>query len=649
MHPSLFKSFPKNKAGLVGLAFFNLLIFSPFLSARQEDPQKTSQTEQKKQVKITEEIQVVGKAPRDLPVATVSTISETDLVQRRPLDLAEALKFAPGLLVTSGDKNEYNIKLRGMDSKRVALLVDGVPVIEPYYSSFDLKTISALGLDSIQITKGPSSVLYGPNTLGGIINVITRRPGPDPVLSLTGSYGGRNTRSLGADSAFQWGRLAWAGSLYYQDSDGFDVPDASGSRTERSNSAYQRLNFKGKIYYTPSDRTEIMVDGGVYSSDYGMPPALFTQKARYWKFKNWDRYTFNAGGYTALGERSILRFRTFYIGYQNTLDQWKDAAMTIRQFESTFDNAVYGLFGMADLWAGEGNALKLSLYYQHDRAKTQGDAGQDWISYNQGTFSFGLEDHFSLSDRWKVIAGVSLDVIDKFTGESKSKINPLLGLKFTPMDDLDIHLSASLKSRFPSMRSMYSPSSGNPDLLSEQGTSFELGGTWTRGVFLSGAIFTTRFKDMVDTISLPDGTKRYFNVAKAYVNGFELQAQKAIGPVGLLLNYTYLDHRNESNDRPLDALSAHNLSFDVTLKPFRTFRLSLLGLYGSKSDWFDFSSNKSLSIPSYFSLDATASFDFSWTEIFIKLTNIFDDYLYTEPGFPFRSRFVEIGVRVKVF
>jgi iron complex outermembrane receptor protein len=77
------------------------------------------------------------------------------------------------------------------------------------------------------------------------------------------------------------------------------------------NTDYERLNLNAKVYYTPSASTEIMINGGVYQSSYGMPPA-WRQRARYWFFKNWDRYTLNAGG-TPPRRGAALRFRAFYV------------------------------------------------------------------------------------------------------------------------------------------------------------------------------------------------------------------------------------------------------------------------------------------------------------------------------------------------
>jgi len=612
------------------------------------DQKTRDQKIQDQQVKITEEILVIGKAPKDQPISTVTKIDFTSIDQSKPKDLSEAIRYAPGVAVTFGDKDTYTLKLRGIDSKRIALLIDGVPDYEPYYSTFDLKTVSAAGIESLQITKGPSSVLYGPNTLGGIVNVITRRPGDRPYLTFNGSYGERNTRNVSLDSGFRWNRFSFVGGASYQDSDGLYYSDTDGGRIRRTNSDYERRNLNAKVYYSPSSHTEIMVNAGLYTSEYGMPAPLFIQKARYWRFKDWNRYTLNAGGYTALGEKSVLRFRAFYVNYWNTLDQWKDAAMTTRQFESTFDNSVYGAFGLGDFYISPANSLKVSLNYEKDIARTQDDVNLPWTKYDQGTFSAAAEDHFSISDKWKLIGGVSLDTIYKFTGGTSSKLNPLVGIKFSPKDFLDLHLSFSKKSKFPSMRSLYSSTSGNPDLLSETGTGWEAGWTFNKGIDLSGAFFFNKYNDLIDSYRLPDGTRRYLNVGKAHINGFEVQAQKSFGRLEATLNYTYLDHRNESDDRPLDTLSAHSLSFDVGVVPLKSLRLGFYGLGASASSWFDFNAGKLYDIPSYFNLDAIASYDFARFQVFLKVGNIFDAYFYTEPGFPWRGRFIEIGVKVQI-
>ncbi|HSA97231.1 MAG TPA: TonB-dependent receptor [Acidobacteriota bacterium] len=632
---------------LLGLLTLGLtLVLSPALA--QGTREVKAQKEQEK-AKITEEILVVGKAPKDVPLATVTTVVATEIERLKPRDLSDVLKLIPGAMVTFGDKDTFNLKLRGLGNTRIALLVDGVPVYEPYFSSFDLKTVSAGGIDTVQVTKGPSSVLYGPNTLGGIVNVITKRPSPDPALSVMWSNGNAETNTIGADGSFSLGDFSLAANALYQDSAGFYYPDPETNRTLRQNSGFERLNLNAKLYYTPSDRTEIMINGGVYRSEYGMPAALFTQRARYWRFPKWDRSTLNAGGFTSLGGDAVLRFRAFYVNYTNTLDWYTDSTMTELQSKSTYDNDVTGGFALADIPTSGRNTVKASLLYQADVARIQDDAGLSWDRFDQGTWSAGVEDHISLSDEWRIIGGLSLDSIDKYQpGEHNTSLNPLIGVKFTPTEELDFHVSFARKSRFPSMRALYSDGSGNPDLLSESGTSFEFATTWSGPVFLSGSVFFNRFRNFIDTVRLPDGTRRYFNVGRAHINGFEVQVQKSASWLAATANYTHLSHRNDTDDRPLDAQPNDSLNFDLTFFPKEDIRFGFYGLLGSKSWWWNSTGTGSLlEIPSYFNLDIIAGTTFlDRYEIFLKIGNIYNAYFYTEPGFPWRGRYVEVGLNL---
>jgi iron complex outermembrane receptor protein len=617
------------------------------LTAAEED--REEKNKDKEPDRIIEEILVKGEVPGDLPAASVTVIPGKQLEAIRPVSLAEAIRHAPAVNVRLGAKNEYTLTLRGLDSRRIILLVDGIPVYEPYYGSFDLKTVSAGGIDFIQISKGPSSVLYGPNSLGGVVNVVTRRPGEKPELSFDLSLGDLSTRSLGMNGGVRAGRFGIFGSLLYQDSDGFQHPDGDGNSVRRDNSDYQRLNVNAKAFFRPSRHSEWMVNAGIYRSEYGMPFEINASRPRYWRFKNWDRATVNAGGYSPLGKSSLLRVRAYYVQYDNTLDWFNDRDMTDLDSSSTFDNSVLGLFAMTDHLLGSGHTLKLSASAKYDTVRTQDDVGEPWEESNQGTFSLAAEDHIHLSGGWKLIAGASLDFLDKFVGEGTMRLNPLIGVTFAPTDRLSLYVSLAQKSKFPSMRSLYSSTSGNPDLLSESGRMAELGFTFNKGWMVTGALFFTTFRDMIDSIRLPDGTRQYINVEEAHIHGFEFQAQKSLEWLDVTLNYTFLHHRNRTEARPLDAMPAHSLNFHLQAHPFRRLNLSLSGLFASESSWYDSSAEDTLDIPSYFVLDTVIAYRVGPTELFIKMGNLFDTAYYTEPGYPLRGRYVEAGIRLEIF
>jgi iron complex outermembrane receptor protein len=80
----------------------------------------------------------------------------------------------------------------------------------------------------------------------------------------------------------------------------------------------------------------------------------------------------------------------------------------------------------------------------------------------------------------------------------------------------------------------------------------------------------------------------------------------------------------------------------------KNFRISFLGMIASSSSWYDFGSGELLDIPSFASLDVVASYRWGTIEPYIKATNVFDQFYYTEPGYPWRGRYFEFGIRVDV-
>jgi len=85
------------------------------------------------------------------------------------------------------------------------------------------------------------------------------------------------------------------------------------------------------------------------------------------------------------------------------------------------------------------------------------------------------------------------------------------------------------------------------------------------------------------------------------------------------------------------------------LYPAKAVRIGFYGLLGSKSWWYDSTSRTVLDIPRYFSLDAIAGYTIKERyEIFLRLGNVFNEYFYSDPGFPWRGRYFEIGLKADV-
>jgi len=141
---------------------------------------------------------VVTAARREqrLADAVVATelISRREIEQRGATDVAAALTDAAGVQTEGGVPSGSGVLLEGLGSQRVLVLVDGQPLGGRINGNLDLSRLSTTGVERIEIVKGPQSTLYGSEAMGGVINIIRRkprRPGIGGDLSVVAGSQGR--------------------------------------------------------------------------------------------------------------------------------------------------------------------------------------------------------------------------------------------------------------------------------------------------------------------------------------------------------------------------------------------------------------------------------------------------------------------------
>lgn len=556
-------------------------------------------------------------------------------------DLSEILSYASGTFLSTGVKGEFRLKVRGFESQSIALLYDGIPIYEPFFNSFDCKTVIAEDIESIKVVKGASSVLYGPNSLGGVVNIITRRPA-SPSFSMKTSYDSNKTSLITSTTALHWRHIFFAGSVSLEKSEGFRW-NKNGENVLRKNSDYERKNFTGKLYFYPTEKSEVLLETAYYSSEFGIPSATEFYRPRFWRFKNWNRFQLHLGGTFSFLKKGYLKLRSYYVRHDNVLDAYSDEDMSKRRWKSTYNNDSYGIFFLGTFPYSSGNEWRWSFNFRNDTARTQDDVGEEWNEFQHQTYSFGVESHIELNAEWGLIGGVSLDHLRKQSGRTKSSINPIIGIKHHSHEFFDFRLSLAQKSRFPSMKSLYSAQGGNPDLREERGTSYEAGLTYDREIFIQGAVFFNRIHDLIKTIRLPDGSKTSLNIGKADIFGLELEVSKDLRWLNLSFSYTYLDGKNKVEDQPLDLFPKSQLNFFSRLRIAKKLRLSLWGLAISSSVMS--AGEHSFKIPGYFLLNAALSKRFSRFVAFFKVENLLNRYYITEPGFPMKARTLSIGAK----
>lgn len=163
-------------------------------------------------------------------LAPVMVVDRADIENSLAPDLADLLRFRAGIDIarSGGPGQQTSLFIRGTNSNHTVVLIDGVRINPGTLGTPAIQNIAPELVDHVEVVKGPLSTLYGTDAIGGVVNVITRRPIGDELGALVG-YGRYGTRQ-----AFASGQYAGAaGSVLiaagYLDSTGFPTL-AAGTR-----------------------------------------------------------------------------------------------------------------------------------------------------------------------------------------------------------------------------------------------------------------------------------------------------------------------------------------------------------------------------------------------------------------------------------
>ena len=162
---------------LIGICFIALIFFGVTWAeeAAKSESKKDYQVFDLGEIFVTSE-----KPPAVQSMAITNEVSAEDIKATNSHTVAEALAYVPGIRVSTGRKNEPMIQIHGMDQTKILVLIDGVPYYETKYGKLDLNEIPVDNVAKIEVTKGAASVLYGPNALMGVVNIITKKPTEKP-------------------------------------------------------------------------------------------------------------------------------------------------------------------------------------------------------------------------------------------------------------------------------------------------------------------------------------------------------------------------------------------------------------------------------------------------------------------------------------
>jgi iron complex outermembrane receptor protein len=180
---------------------------------------------------VKEEVTVTATGSEETSfnsIQSVTSLSALEIAQKNPVSLGEALDNQLGVAKRSSGPGNARPVIRGFDNDRVLILQDGERIGSLGSQSGDHgEPIEVLAVEKLEVVKGPATLLYGSNAIGGVVNAVTGHEEAHKGVHgyLTGILGS-NKEQFGASGGIEFGTLHWlcwanAGS---QRSDDYESP-----------------------------------------------------------------------------------------------------------------------------------------------------------------------------------------------------------------------------------------------------------------------------------------------------------------------------------------------------------------------------------------------------------------------------------------
>lgn len=483
----------------------------------------------------TDEVVVTGTRNetdiRHLP-QTITTVGRLKLTEDwRPSILPTLSEQVPGLFVTSRGVMGYavstggsgGISLRGISggSGRLMVLIDGHPQYMGIMGHPIADAYQTLMADKVEVLRGPASMLYGSNAMGGVVNIVTRKMHEDGVKTdLNVGYGSYNTLQTEFSNRVRSGKFTNVFSGQYNRTDG-----------HRSNMAFEQFSGYERIGYDFSDnwnayadinmthfktRNPGTVQNPLLEADQWITRGAATAALQnnYDKtsgslsfFINWGHHKINDGYSPSAGETPQ---EAFYIS--------NDALMGVSWYQSV------QLF--------EGNRITGGFDFQHikghawQRSRATGETTNTYADKSENEVAGYIDFRQDITSWLTFDGGIRVD----HHSQAGTEWVPQAGLSFRLPQDAQIKAMVSKGFRFPTLREMYMFPPQNAELKAERLWNYELSFTQRLldGRLSYGAnIFYIKGDNMIQTQRI-DGRPRNVNTGEIENWGLELNGAYTI-------------------------------------------------------------------------------------------------------------------------
>lgn len=576
------------------------------------------------------EVVVTGERPGAGNTTSVSVIDEADIRVLKPQSLADILAIAPGMHVRRGARQEAYLRLRGFRQREVLVLLNGIPIESANTGQVNLESVPVEMIQRVEVIRGAGSSLYGPTSLGGVVNIVTKKGKGRPSAFLESRLLEEGASYGEAGVSGSAGPVNFVLSGSYLGSDGFPLShDFSEAEFQddgrRLNSDVLRRGLFLNLGIDPDERTSIGVTFLRREGEYGIPPlvedgsALKLSKPKFERMDGTSAQELQLAARRELLDWLTLRgsvFHTAIHAERTTYDDKTYSSVTAKDTGvETQDDASMGLnvyadvqldrFGLLSLgWSSRRNTFATEGYLRNSATKvTSFD-----VDVQADTHTWALEHRFSPTEPVEVALGLSYSLFDKEGGEDNiagtriaagddnTEWCPQAGVAYhvTPSDKL--YGNVAKKARFPTLRELYETkvksgkSVGNADLRPQESVNYELGyeKEFSDKLTTRVAGFYHDIDNFIEKVEF-GGDEAYRNIRAVSAHGVETEVRFTPNRfVSLGANYTWLAMEDQTTSRnEIQYRPKHRIGWLGQLRLPLRFRLQVDGSYAGEQFFYD--------------------------------------------------------------
>lgn len=571
--------------------------------------------------------------------SSISVISAEDMKESQTVFIQDILQSVPGLSLNQNGSfgGVSSVRIRGASTAQTVVLIDGVQLndVASPGGSFNFSSLDPNGIERIEVLRGPQSILYGSDAIGGVINIITPTGEEGLAGSLFAEGGSFNTFRGGGNIAGGTDKVNFNLSASGITSDGISKADENDGNTEADD--YHNISIHGKVTGKISEDHSLQLIsryGDSRTGIDGFPPPFFS-------LTDTDSVSFS--------EEFLIAARGFFNYFDNRLQNTLSVEYSTinRRGEAngvpvsflTFEGSRLNLDYFSRYKVREDFSISFGL--QHEKTKAETTSPK----------KFNIDSIFSeLSwqgiDGLTLTAGLRYDDHNQYGGTTTPRIT---GSYYMAESSTRIFANWGEAFKAPSIFQLTyicgfcGLSEPNADMQPEESTGWEIGFTqalWQDRIHIAATYFDQKITNMINF----DFTVGFGNIADVHTRGIEVSLDAQLtDSVSISGNYTFTNAIDKETGKNLIRVPRNAVYAEIQWQATTGLDLAFSMTHnGKESDSF------SPGTDGWTRFDLRASYDINdMVEVYARVDNLTDKEYQQVFGYGTVDRSFHVGIRGK--